>query len=183
MLFAARTFFRLATTVSQGRRKSMAGVHREDLESLRVKLQQESSDGFALVSDIENNPYCAISVESSVPCVCVKWKRYVTSTQFRYIHEVIIEKLRAHGLTKALGDDSDLLTIHAEDRAWLINDWLPRAIAAGLRMAASKSPASHFGKISVESVVSALSPSIAVQVFHDLTTARNWLAEEAVQAG
>jgi hypothetical protein len=46
-----------------------------------------------------------------------------------------------------------LAMIHAEDQAWVVEDWMPRAMAAGLRVAASKSPASYFGKISVDNLI------------------------------
>jgi hypothetical protein len=46
--------------------------------------------------------------------------------------------------------------IHAEDQKRIIEDWLPRAKAAGLKAAAAKVPFSFFGKLSIGIVQSRL---------------------------
>jgi hypothetical protein len=70
--------------------------------------------------------------------------------------------------------------IHAEDQAWIIKDWLPRAMAAGLRAAAHKSPVGHFGKVSVDNVISGIAVKISLQTFESLDEARGWLKDVRV---
>jgi hypothetical protein len=83
--------------------------------------------------------------------------------------------LHEHGASKILGDDRVLPTIHAEDQRWISEDWMPRARAAGLRAAASRSPTSQFGKVAVASVQSAARRDVVIRSFDDLNEAREWL--------
>lgn len=148
----------------------------DSLSKLRVQLETESSDGIKLLNNLKDNPICSVSLEESVPCIKVIWKQYATSTQLRFIHESILRLLQKHGVVKILGDDTALLTIHAEDQAWIVHDWMPRAIAAGLKFASSKNPDSYFGKVSVSSVQSALPIGIVVRSFERLDDAKRWLS-------
>jgi len=144
---------------------------------LRVRLQTESSDSLKLLRDIRNNPVCSVIFDESVPCILVLWRNYATSTQFRFVHENVLYLLRKHGLDKILGDDTDLPTIHNEDQAWLVDDWMPRAIASGLRATANKRPSAHFGKISVSNVQACLPPLLITRSFDNIEEARAWLRD------
>lgn len=146
------------------------------LRERRAALTRESSDGRALSRKPENNPVCLIRVDETAACVVVIWQEYATSTQLRFTHEHILHLLQRHGLRNVLGDDTVLPMIQCEDQAWIVNDRMPRAIAAGLRAAASKSPAAHFGRVSVDSGKEALSANITIRSFEDFAEAREWIA-------
>jgi len=72
-----------------------------------------------------------VSIDENIPAIVVLWKGYATGTQLRFVHENILDQLRKHGMSKVLGDDTGLPTIHAEDQSWIVENWMPRAIAAG----------------------------------------------------
>lgn len=146
----------------------------DELEHLRSKLELESSDGLKVLTDPENNPICSISFDNSLPGIIVIWKRYATSTQFRFIHEYILHLLVKHVVSKVLGDDTALATIHTEDRDWIVQDWMPRAMAAGLRAAASKKPDAYHGRYVVTSVQSEVK-GVVTGAFDEITDARHWL--------
>src|ERR1700761_9337082 len=78
------------------------------MERLRALISQEANDGRQLAENIEDNQICAITIDASVPCVMVKWKRYATSFQLRFAHEAILDLLVKNRLQKILGDDTDL---------------------------------------------------------------------------
>jgi hypothetical protein len=145
------------------------------LEQFRAIVKAQSSDGLALVTDPENNPICSIRADQDARCIFVEWKQYATSAQLRFIHEHIIDLLKRHQIAKVLGDDTALPTIHCDDQKWIVENWLPRAKAAGLKMAANKIPATHFGKVAVESVRLFLSRGILIRAFDNIADARNWL--------
>lgn len=147
------------------------------LEQLRKQLESESSDGLKLLSNPEDNPICSITLDDSIPGIVIVWKRYATSTQLRFIHEQIIRLLEKHGVGKILGDDTAIATIHAEDQEWIIKDWMPRAIAAGLKAAASKIPNSYFGKLSIESIQSEVPQGLILRTFDNNADARTWLRD------
>lgn len=147
----------------------------EDLARLRVRLEAESTDGLKLLESLKDNPICSISYDAQVPCIVVVWKRYATSTQLRFIHESIKDLLEAHGVTKILGDDTAIPTIHAADQAWIAENWMPRAIRAGLRAIASKSPTSYFGKLSISSIQAVAPGNLVFRSFDAMDDARRWL--------
>lgn len=147
----------------------------EALERLRLQLRTESNDGLSLTKDLRDNPICAVEVDQTVPCVTVVWKRYSTSTQLRFVHEYILRVLKSHRMKAVLGDDTALPTIHAEDQRWLIEDWLPRAHAAGLEAAASKRPHAYFGKLAISAVHTAAPAGVKLRSFETIEDARDWL--------
>lgn len=140
--------------------------------------EAESSEGRSLLDDPDGNPICAVGVDASVPCVTVVWKRYATSLQLRLINERILVLAAQHGLSKVISDDTALPTIHPDDQAWIVNNWMPRAVAAGLRSVAAKSPMSYFGKASVDRIRMAAQPPLTIRHFTNLGAARAWLATQ-----
>jgi hypothetical protein len=144
-------------------------------DRLQYLVEGESSDGCALTRDLENNPICTVSYDPDIPCLVVKWKQYATSTQLRYIHECLVRLIKTHRVSKILGDDMDLVSIAAIDHNWIVHNWMPRAIAAGLKSAASIKPRAHFGQISVDRILSIVPVGLAIQSFDNFEAARNWL--------
>jgi hypothetical protein len=147
----------------------------ESLERLRRQVQAESSDGAKLLKSLRNNPICSVEVDATIPCIVVAWKRYATSAQLRFVHESLLRLLQKHRIGKILGDDSALPTIHVDDQAWIVESWMPRAQAAGLRAVAAKHSESYFGKLALERIRSASLSSLPIRPFDDIEDARSWL--------
>jgi hypothetical protein len=103
------------------------------------------------------------------------WKQYASQIQLRYIHENLLTLICRHRVYKILGDDTALPAIPSEDRFCIIDEWFPRAMECGLRFAASKRPASYFGKLSVSHIQSAAPAGIECRSFEQLHEAREWL--------
>jgi hypothetical protein len=97
------------------------------------------------------------------------------SAQVRFIHESLIRLIEQDRVAKILADDTALVTLKGTDQDWIIWDWMPRAIAAGLRFAASKSPKSFYGRTSVNRIQVIISPQLTVRSFENLAAARAWL--------
>jgi hypothetical protein len=144
-------------------------------DGLRHILAAESSDGRALAGNLEDNPICTVSYDPSIPALMVRWKSYATSAQLRYIHECLIRLIRKHRVSKILGDDSDLVSIAAVDQHWIAREWMPRAIAAGLRTVASIKPRAYFGRTSINNILSFLPDGLAIRSCESLREAREWL--------
>jgi hypothetical protein len=138
-------------------------------------VESESIDGVRLLESPNDNPICSLSYDKSIRSVTIVWRRYPTSVQLRFVHEILIQMLTQYKANKILGDDSDLPIIHAEDQKWISEDWLPRAKAAGLRAAAAKVPFSFFGRLSIGIIQSKLAQEIAIKAFPNIHQARTWL--------
>jgi hypothetical protein len=151
----------------------------ENIAKLRARLETESSDSIRLLKNINDNPICSVTFDESISAIVVIWRQHATSTQLRFVHENILHLVEKHRVSKVLGDDSDLPTIHAEDRAWIVEDWMPRAIAAGLKFAVSKNPVFYFGKISVSSVQAIAPAGLVTRSFDKIDDAKRWLQNVA----
>lgn len=150
-------------------------VNRERIKYLRNCLEIESTDSFKLSNDLEDNPICSVRFDERLSCICVTWKQHATRNQLQFVHESILQLLKNHGVSKVLGDDTALPTIHAEDQSWIVENWIPRAVKAGLKAAASKSPNSHFGRVSVNAVQSKFPSGLVARSFENLDDAKHWI--------
>jgi hypothetical protein len=151
------------------------------LRHLREKLRQDSRDSFRLLENFRDSPICSVIHDEANHCIIIGWKQYATQIQLRYIHESLLTLICEHRIHKILGDDTALPAIPSEDRFWIIDEWFRRAVECGLRFAASKSPASYFGKLAVSHIQSAAPSGIECRSFEHLQEAREWL--ETVPTG
>lgn len=116
-----------------------------------------------------------VTRDDLVPCIFVEWKGYATNAQIRFIHECLIVLIKRDGISRILSDDTALVSISSDDQEWIIWDWIPSAITAGLRFAASKSPNGFYGRTSANRIQAVISPKLRVRSFDNLTDAREWL--------
>jgi hypothetical protein len=144
-----------------------------------VTTAAETLEARELLSDLQNNPVCNVAVDADVPCLTVVWKREASSAQLRVVLEKVIELIRQHEIHKVLGDDTALPQIKPEDQTWIARDWMPRAVAAGLRLAANKSPEAYFGRLAVETIKASQS-LLAIRSFEHFEEARRWLKNARV---
>jgi hypothetical protein len=120
---------------------------------------------------------CTVGYDSDVPCVIMTWKGYATSRAFREANERVLGVIAERKATKVLGDIEEFVLIGSDDQNWLTNDWIPRAMAAGLRTAALITPAFYFNRVAVESVGQRLDPeAFTLRFFESREAARAWLA-------
>jgi hypothetical protein len=134
----------------------------------------EQVEARKLLSDLQNNPVCAVRFDADVPCVTVVWKRPATSAQLRFVGERLLELIATHKVSKILGDDTALALIEAEDQRWLVENWFPRAAQAGLKVAANKSPEAYFGRLAIERIKDS-QRLVTIRSFEQFEHARRWL--------
>lgn len=143
-------------------------------EGLQHLLDGQSGSA-ALARNIENNPICAVSYEGAVPCLFVQWRGRANSSHIRYIHESLLRLIEKHRVSKILGDDADLTAIPPADQEWIVSDWMPRAIAAGLKAAASRMPNRYNARTSVKRILSEVPDCLSIRTFESLREAKDWL--------
>lgn len=141
------------------------------------KLVAESEDGAQLLQTPYDSPICRLSYNHDVKCIEVVWQKYATSPQLRYVHETILGLLEQHNASKILSDDSNLPIIHAEDQRWIVEQWLPRAKAAGFKAVASVIARTFFGRVAIGAIQSKLAREVHVRNFRDVPSARSWLKD------
>src|SRR5215469_7192799 len=145
------------------------------LAELRQMVEAESVDGIAVSRHPQDNPICRLSYDEDLGCIEVVWRKYATSAQLRFLHEVILDMLSRHRADKILGDDSDLPIIHADDQRWIMEDWFPRARAAGLSAIATSISMTFFGKVAIGRIHAKVAEEIPIKDFNSIHLARSWL--------
>lgn len=150
------------------------------LAELSSIIAKESHEGILLLQDPHDNPICALSYDEDIQCIEVVWRKYATSAQLRYIHEIILGMLIQYNASKILGDDSDLPIVHAEDQRWIVEEWLPRATAAGFKAAATTISMTFFGRVAIGAIQSEFARDVKVRSFGNIHSARSWLKSIAV---
>lgn len=145
------------------------------LAELSRIIAEESREGIQLLQDPHDNPICALSYNAEIQCIEVVWRKYATSAQLRYIHEIILGMLIQYNASKILGDDSDLPIVHAEDQRWIVEEWLPRARAAGFKVAATTVSMTFFGRMTISAIQSEFARAVKVRSFGNIHSARSWL--------
>ena len=63
------------------------------LAERRQIVEAESIDGIEVARNPQDNPICRLSYDESLGCIEVVWRKYATSAQLRFLHEVILEML------------------------------------------------------------------------------------------
>lgn len=119
---------------------------------------------------------CTVGYDVDVPCVFMTWKGYATTPLFREANARVLACLAERRATRLLGDVADFVLIAAADQDWLTTEWIPRAVAAGLRRAAIVQPTSYFNRVAVENVGRRTDPErLSVGFFDTAEAARAWL--------
>ncbi len=108
--------------------------------------------------------------------VLVEWEGWANSTEFAALLDAEIHALRQHHGSRLLADcrRQKVLNPADQDRANL--DWLPRALAAGLKRIAVVLPSSGLAELNLkESLGKAPAGALDVAYFVTVEEAREWL--------
>jgi hypothetical protein len=108
--------------------------------------------------------------------VLVEWKGWANSTEFAALLEAEIQALRQHHGSRLLADcrRQKVLNPADQDRANL--EWLPRALAAGLKRFAVVVPSSGLAEVNLkDSLGKAPAGALDVAYFRTVEEAREWL--------
>ena len=117
---------------------------------------------------------CVVGYDPDVPCVVMRWTAYERSG-FRAANERVLAEIVARGAGRLLGEIEALTNVAPADADWLAMDWVPRAVAAGLRHAALVTPAFELGHAPLQLVGERLPQGLELQYFDQLDAAREWL--------
>jgi hypothetical protein len=108
-----------------------------------------------------------------------EFRRFVYGEEFHEILEKGLLVMKRHGATKWLSDDRNNGAIKPADAQWSVEDWGPRAMAAGWKYWAVVLPIKVFGQTNMRRFVegSAALGRVA-QAFDDPNTAMTWLRDQ-----
>ena len=88
-------------------------------------------------TEIFSESYGRAFLDESVPCVVIQWLRFANRTEFLALQETALRYLEAHATPirpwGLVADVRHMGAIPAEVQTWLVEEFNPRAVAAGLR--------------------------------------------------
>lgn len=101
---------------------------------------------------------------------------WANSAEFQAASEAVIVALKDHRASRFLGDGRNLKAVKQADQDWMTQDWMPRALAAGLRHMALVVPESAVAHTNLEQMVNRVPGSaLDVSYFATVDEARAWL--------
>jgi hypothetical protein len=100
--------------------------------------------------------------------------------EYRTVLNTVLKALAAHRTGKLLADSRRMRAIPQEDQDWLMKDWVPRSVKAGLKHSAVVLPKSTLGQMSLQrlSLVGTGQKLVSTNgssYFETLEEAKKWL--------
>lgn len=128
------------------------------------------------------SPRFYVSWDPTIHAVVGGGEGFVDGEELRRGMNKGVELLLAKGSNKWLAEMSSRKVHTDEDQKWIVDDWTPRAVAAGLRYTAFVLPKSVVSKMSLKRMNQVIAErTLEIGYFDDLEEARRWLS--AVGAG
>jgi hypothetical protein len=122
-------------------------------------------------------PYVLVRWDPDGPWVYVKWKAWANSSEYRAAQEVILQAFRENHASRNLVDSTDRRVLSDDDQQWLVENWMPRAAAAGRRWTAIVMPTSALGRTIAENVDNrGRSRLFTIEHFETFDEAAAWLS-------
>lgn len=126
-----------------------------------------------------DTPYVTMTAEPEHGLLMIRWKSYAPSGTYRVILEKAVEWMHSYHLHSFLTDQRQRGAILHADERWVISEWVPRMVKAGLMRAAVVQSPDYFNSQAVERVVMNALPVVPYPImnFHSLEEARAWLMD------
>ncbi|GAB3634984.1 hypothetical protein GCM10027422_05740 [Hymenobacter arcticus] len=103
---------------------------------------------------IFSQPYGRVLVDATVPCVITQWLAFANATEFVAMQGFALEYFEAHSTPARpwgwVGDVRQMSAIPDKAQQWLLTDFNPRALAAGLREVSVVLATSIFGQLATQ---------------------------------
>jgi hypothetical protein len=126
-----------------------------------------------------DNEFVTLSIDESVPCLEWIGKKYMPSEEFRASEErCVMFFLMNKGkfpLLEYFVDARNIGPISPQDTKWIVDELLPKLVAAHMTKEAFVVPTSAVGKMVVKNYGSRAGEMIEIKMFDTVEAAKNWL--------
>lgn len=145
---------------------------------LRMDDTGESLTGYQPGDVHLDEPWLSIVWDRDYRCVYAKFKAFANSEEFRAGTMKISEAIRDRHAASMIIDNRKFEGVVDEDQRWLIDTWVPAAVAAGLKRIAVVMAHHGLGKITSEAVMSQIgNTTFVMRTFDSLTEAMTWVGD------
>ena len=120
--------------------------------------------------------FLTIHWDEDTKVIWAEWKGNPAGEVYRRGMQAGLELIQQRKARKWLADTKLFGTLPTEDMKWAYEDWLPRALAAGLRWMAFVTPKKVIAKTIMKNVTSRVDEhALSIAHFETLDEARDWL--------
>ena len=116
-----------------------------------------------------------VTWSEDLKAACLEMQGWASSDEAQLTLDAIIRALKAHHGSRWLLDARKMKVLKQSDQDWMTQNWLPRAAAAGLKLAAVVLPTSMVAMTNVEDVAKVSENGIDTRFFSTVETAAAWL--------
>jgi hypothetical protein len=127
---------------------------------------------------VHDTPHVTMSADVADGTLIIRWKSYAPSGSYREILNLAVEWMQKYHLHSFLTDQRSRGPILHVDEQWVIQEWVPHMVAAGLQRAAVVQSPDFFNAQAVERVVKNALPMVPMPImnFPTLEEAMAWMA-------
>jgi hypothetical protein len=108
--------------------------------------------------------------------VHIEAKGWADTAESHVVLDSAIRAMTDHEGSRWLFDGRDMQAVKASDVRWITQVWLPRALAAGLRVAAIVMPRSGKAMKNIDDMAKAAENEVVIRYFSSVEKARQWLS-------
>ena len=125
-----------------------------------------------------------VTWDATLRAVHIEAQGWANTTEGRAVLDAAIRALTEHNGSRFLYDGLNMKVIKQEDQDWIAQDWMPRALAAGLRHTAMVVPKSGLAMMNVDDIAASVPDNESdVRYFSSVAKARQWLAGSPAISG
>lgn len=127
------------------------------------------------------NAQYAVEVDSDTEIPVFKWHSYVTGESFRAAGREWLEHFEEIGADRYIVNTKNIAAHRSEDKAWLVETWIPEIIERGARAGAGVYPDKTISEMDMSGIVddlNAIDPRYTFQAFTTDSAALEWLADQ-----
>lgn len=155
---------------------SDVAAHPSDVYTLRIKPPDQDPVYF------DRPGVARVTWNQGLKAACLELHGWADTSEAQAMLDAIIAALKEHHGSRWLLDGRKMRVLKQSDQDWITQNWLPRAAAAGMRLAAVVLPTSAVTMTNVEDVARVSENGIDVRFFSTVELASGWLKAAAPPA-
>jgi hypothetical protein len=139
-----------------------------------------------MITRIYEKEYVTLDYDSSVPCVISTSLKFMMLGEFKsqlnFGLDFMKEKIKETGKMMWLPDTTLAGAVDYEGHKWAIEDWTPRAIAAGIKHIGFVTSESEWTNMAIDEYSKSVKASgekegMTIAFFKDVESAKNWFGD------
>ncbi len=122
-------------------------------------------------------PYVTVSWDEEIQAVILQWQGFISLPKIQTGLNKALELFEQKGQSNWLADTSQLSPVSKEIDQWVNEEWVPRAIVAGIKNMAMVIPKSALARMGIEASMSKAPTDneVTMAFFDSQLSAKRWL--------